>query len=146
VKTYLNALFLSLLIGTCIYAVQMCGAAPNPEAALTVTQLQQTYAAFNEEYFNNSLPKDAVVDYGERDNHFMATTQTLPDGRFHIAMNKDYVGGARHARLTLLHEQCHIKTWQREVVEHGRLWRSCMLQLDMAGAFREQLIDGYREH
>lgn len=133
------------LMGLCTWTIRSQGAL-RPTAALSVSQLQATYDSFNEEYFNNSLPKNAVVDYGEYDDDFMATTQVISGNRFHIALNESYTGGARNARLTLLHEQCHIKTWGQDRDQHGKLWRSCMLQLDMAGAFREQLIDGYREH
>jgi len=130
----------------CSRWVQLCGAPIPTTGALSVSQLRQAYEEFNEEYFANSLPKDTVVDYGEYDFNDMASTQRLPDRRFHIALNESYTGGARVARLMILHEDCHIKTWLQEPAKHGKLWRSCMLQLDLQGAFREQLIDGYREH
>jgi hypothetical protein len=133
------------LVVLCSYLVQSHEGS-RPTAALSVSQLQATYDSFNEEYFNNSLPKNTVVDYGEYDDDFMGTTQVIAGNRFHIALNESYTSGARNARLTLLHEQCHIKTWQQEIDEHGKRWRSCMLSLDAAGAFREQIIDGYREH
>ena len=144
-KTGWKSLTLASLVALCSYLVQSRGV-PSPTAALSVAQLQTTYDAFNEEYFANSLPKNTVVDYDEYDDDFMATTQVISGKRFHIALNENYTGGARNARLVLLHEQCHIKTWGQDRDQHGKLWRSCMLQLDMQGAFREQLIDGYREH
>ena len=124
--------------------LQPCSIA-TPVASLSTKDLQTAYTAFNEHYFGNQLPKDAEVDYGEYNPAYMGSTNTLPDGRFHIALNELYVSGSRTALLTILHEMCHEKVWNTETDAHGKRWRSCMLGLDAQGAFREQLIDGYRE-
>lgn len=100
------------------------------------------YDEYNETYFATRLPHDVVIDYSET-GPFMATTMKMSDGRFHIAFNEKYVASPRVAHIILLHEMCHVKTWEEN--GHGRLWRSCMLSLDASGAFRAELIDGYRE-
>jgi hypothetical protein len=111
--------------------------------------LDVTYREFNEQYFMGKLPKDTIINFDEK-GEFMATTVKLKDGRFKISFNKYYVSAQRVFRPTLLHEQCHIKTWNDnpseddlEVGLHTRSWISCMLILDMQGAFRREWIDYY---
>lgn len=100
------------------------------------------YKTYNERYFDNKLPEDAIVDYGEYNDDYMATTSKLPNGTFHIGLNEKFTSAARVAHLVILHEQCHIATWN-EAVDHGPRWRVCMLGLDIMGANRGLLIDGY---
>jgi hypothetical protein len=111
--------------------------------AQSVTQkyLEKSYARNNAQYFENKLPV-AVVDYDLRDPEFMATTRRTYDGVFHISFNPFYISAERYAELTMLHEMCHIKTWNDQ---HGARWRACMIQLDLQGAFRDELIDTYQE-
>lgn len=123
---------------------------PTPAAAYSTKKLQETYAGFNGQYFQNSLPKDVVIDYSEYNPEYAATTRPLPDGRFHIAINETYAGAERMLLITILHEECHVKTWDLDMGAggndmHGKHWRACMLQLDAQGVFREIIIDGYRE-
>jgi hypothetical protein len=111
--------------------------------------LKAIYSEFNEQYFYNRLPKDVLIDFSETEN-YMATTIMMSDERFHIRFNPKYVNAERVVRETMLHEQCHIKTFKWELSledirtkQHGREWRACMLQLDTQGAFRRELIDYY---
>lgn len=127
------------------YGVQQYGA-PSIATAYSEVELPAVYADLNEEYFNGQLPKNAVVDYAGHDDRYVATTQQIEGGRFHIALNRNYTGSMETTRLTILHEDCHIRTWGQEPDQHGRRWRACMLALDAEGAFREQIIGGYREH
>ena len=115
-----------------------------PARASGVNQkyLEKSYADFNAQYFKERLPKDVIIDYELHDSEFMALTQREGSGRFRITFNPYYLTAERNADLTMLHEQCHVKNWGDE---HGNKWRSCMIQLDLAGAFREQLIDSYQE-
>lgn len=104
------------------------------------------YAQYNEEYFHNRLPKDTVVDYGETGSGNIAMTVRMYDGRFHIGFNEDYASAPRVAHLFLLHEMCHVKTYDEKDQSnegHGKMWRACMLELDMEGANRALLIDAY---
>ncbi len=113
-------------------------------------RLYGQYQEFNEEYFGNKLPKDIIIDHNEP--KMMASTMYLSGiGRFYISFNDKYTLAERVADETLLHEQCHIATWSEQPTDgtfdqskrHGPRWRACMLQLDMQGAFRTELIDGY---
>lgn len=113
--------------------------------------MQKLYETYNESYFQNRLPKVIVIDMSESDSGLMAST--LCDGDVcNIHVNPDYVVAARTAQLIMLHEACHVKTWNKDVttfgdvteqIQHGRAWRSCMLQLDAEGANRQILIDNY---
>lgn len=118
--------------------------------------LDKWYAAYNEEYFNNTLPKDVVIDWGLSGEESIATTIRMSDKRFHIAFNDFYARAERVAHTTLLHEMCHIPTYDEDEGAdgafpdltqiqrtHGPQWRACMLRIDGMGAFRRELIDGY---
>lgn len=111
------------------------------------------YTTYNDAYFQNRLPKNTVVDMLEPNPDYMAST-TCDNDACEIHFNQDYVVAARTAKLTMLHEMCHVKTWGKdettfgevtEQIQHGRRWRSCMLELDAEGANREILIDNYHE-
>jgi predicted SprT family Zn-dependent metalloprotease len=107
--------------------------------------LHAWYSEYNKEYFSDRLPHNVVIDYSQG-GEYMATTVRMEDGRFHIAFNEKYTAAERVAHMILLHEMCHVKTWDaldQSHDGHGREWRACMLVLDSEGAFRAQLIDGY---
>jgi predicted SprT family Zn-dependent metalloprotease len=74
----------------------------------------------------------------------MASTIKMANGQFHIAFNEQYLRGERYAHMTLLHEQCHVATYD-EIQDHGPKWQACMLRLDRMGAFRKEIIDGYED-
>jgi len=101
------------------------------------------YADYNSGYFQDKLPKNVIIDYDEHE--YLASTMLTNNGRFRISFNKDYASSPRVAHLFLLHEMCHIKTWDEwdNLSDHGPHWRSCMLVLDFDNAFRRELIDGY---
>jgi hypothetical protein len=143
---------LTILAATIYFAlVQNYGAHCPSGTSVTEAQMNQTYSEFNQEYFHDRLPHDVVIDFGE--SVAMATTVKMADGRFHIAFNEKYNQSARQMRETMLHEVCHVKTWHplaeqtpEDILtgQHGNRWRACMLQLDMAGAFRREIIDYYQ--
>jgi hypothetical protein len=115
----------------------------------TLDYLQRLYPVYNEVYFDNKLPKDTVIDLSEA--HDMATTVCDPSGTgCSIRFNLKYVAAPRTAQTTMLHEMCHIKTRSAEFAavgsynQHSKIWRSCMLTLDMQGAIRDILIDNYQ--
>lgn len=160
--TVLLAILASWLLG--------CGA-PEPEPCLQIpfqgpvshtyaqdgdtdlVYLQNDFRKFNQQYFQNRL-KNVLISLSDNIPD-MATTECMPDGdNCKMKFNLKYVLAPRIADQTMLHEMCHVKMWTREAKEvdvfgvpkdHGKAWRSCMLQLDMVGAFREVIIDNYRE-
>jgi hypothetical protein len=105
------------------------------------------YSDYNDSYFSGKLPKDVILDFSQTDPRFVATTDRIKKNRYHIAFNEDYVKTSVVGHLTLLHEMCHIPTYDEydEVNGyHGRKWRACMTSLDLQGAFRRELIDSYQ--
>jgi SprT-like family len=126
---------------------------PAPSGGLTdAAFLRRTYDIYNDAYFQNKLTSAITVNLLEPDSTGnMASTFCDTDGSCVIQFNLKYTLAPRIGKQTLLHEQCHVKTWmqdmdaQGEQIEHGKNWRACMLNLDMQGAFREILIDGYAE-
>ena len=116
--------------------------------------MQKLYETYNEGYFHNRLPRVIAINMFESNPDFMASTMCDEDMNCVIQFNDTFVVSARTAQLTLLHEMCHVKMWKTDRVtfggvtiqnDHGRVWRSCMLQLDAEGANREILIDNYHE-
>lgn len=117
---------------------------------VSVGFLQHLYSVYNDGYFQNKLTKAPVIDMLETNPNFMASTM-CQDGSCVIHFNKHFTAAHRVARFTMLHEMCHVKTWDTEVdvfggqVLHGKSWRACMISLDTRGAFREIIIDNYTE-
>lgn len=134
-----------------IFAAALCSLLyqipERPEPVVTyasVKELKRWYAGYNEIYFNNALPKNPVIDYGETDPTKMATTQKIGP-YFVIRFNPRYTGAYRTALETLLHEQCHVETWvDGEHVDHSDAWRACMDRLYRDGAFKPIIIDGWK--
>jgi hypothetical protein len=109
------------------------------------------YASYNDVYFGDKLPRDPVITHAKLPADTMAdTTYNEDDKRFHIRLNSMYRIGPRFEHLTLQHELCHIATFDEDVYEpdgvknHGPRWRACQLRLETSGAWREELIDGYK--
>ena len=145
-KTRTKVLIVILLAGLYFALTQHFGV-PSLSQTDLPKDLDKWYAGYNSEYFDDKLPKDTVVDWSEYDVRNMGSTTVLPNGRFHIALNKRYCLADRTMRLVLLHEQCHIQTFT-EITDdpktgHGPRWRTCMLNLYQIGGFKRELIDGY---
>lgn len=142
-KTSSKVLIVILLAGLYFALSQHLSA---PTRANLPKDLDKQYQIYNSEFFNDKLPRDTVVDWGEYNSDRMGSTTILPDGRFHIAFNERYCLADRTVHLVMLHEDCHIQTFS-EITrdpksEHGPRWRTCMLNLYQQGAFKRDLIDG----
>jgi hypothetical protein len=126
-------------------------ATANANGVVDAAYMQSLYEVYNVGYFGKKLPQVLVIDMLETNPKWMASTMKMSDGSFIIHFNETSVVAARTGQLTMLHEMCHVKTWGEDVtldgepIDHGRYWRSCMIQLDMQGAFRQVLIDNYFE-
>lgn len=115
-------------------------------------RLYDRYEEYNQQYFGNKLPKEIIIDHNE--SKMMASTMYIGGEvqRFQISFNDKYTAANRVSDEILLHEMCHVKTWDEQPTNgtldqsarHGQRWRSCMLQLDLQGAFRNIIIDGYQ--
>jgi predicted SprT family Zn-dependent metalloprotease len=150
-KTRWKILLVVLLASLYFIVVQRYGVPARAGQGVSQKVFDDTYRNFNEQYFNNRLPKDPIIDYAESGPN-LATTDLLPSKQFHIAFNEKYTQSERVVRQIMLHEQCHIKAWASngnwtledyQTEFHGKKWRACMLQLDMQGAFRREMIDYY---
>lgn len=120
--------------------------------------LQHLYETYNEQYFNNHLTRIPKIDVDNHTARNEADTGCDDDAiECTISFNLHFTAAPRTAQSVLLHEMCHIKVWKSHVTHdrfppdpasefyHDRSWRSCMLALDAAGAFRVINIDFYRE-
>jgi hypothetical protein len=132
------------------YSVDHCQSSRSYSGKRYHINLQQTYGWYNSEYFDDTLPRDVVLDWSATGDDEMAHTTHSLGGRFNISFNDRYTEAERVANETMLHEQCHIKTWGNVVTpeevmtgRHTRAWRACMLELDLKGAFRHEIIDYY---
>lgn len=141
-------LLVTLLLAGCGQTPAPCVPSPSPYPTVTVEYLERLYAIDNDTYFHNKLTRNIRVELSEEKD--MATVMCYENGTCLIKFNPRYAAAERVADFTMLHEMCHIKVWGKEVdglgqqVDHGKVWRSCMLQLDSADAFREIIIDNYR--
>jgi hypothetical protein len=112
----------------------------------TKESLRQDYQAYNEMYFGDKLPHDVIINFDETDPEYYATTRLISRPII-ISFNPYYRLGIRHTRLVLLHEMCHVRVGNTmdDQTNHGIRWKVCMLGVDVHGAFRTLLIDGYHE-
>ena len=104
-------------------------------------KLQIEYAFLNKRDFGNKLPMDTYVHYGNYTDHQMdgdiGWTIKRQDGTFEIAIDEKTNPTWRQTDLTLIHEMCHVKTWDyvrahNEDV-HGHAFQACMMEQAMSG-------------
>jgi len=113
--------------------------------------IKKSFAQYDETHFQGRLKERVVsIDLNEIYPDFMGSTHCDEEGKnCEMHFNLELVLAPRSADLVLLHEMCHVKTWNHDIypeggmIEHGPSWRACMLQVDQAGEFRRILIDGY---
>jgi hypothetical protein len=133
---------------------------PKPMASngdIDTAYLQKLYVIYNDQYFDNRLTKTPEINV-ELNSEDMADTQCDDSAAdCEIRFNLHYTAAPRVAQQALLHEMCHIRNWSKNLpqdrpafmdqkaYDHNRGWRTCMLALDAAGAFRQINIDYYRE-
>jgi len=146
-----NKVLLTILLAVIFWAIFGCTPRVTTNSStrvandVTVSYLRQSYATYNEEFFRNRLPKDTHIDMSPETDDMATTSCNLEGTGCVLHFNPRYVLASRVADFTMLHEMCHIKTWGPESVKHGRVWRACMMQLDLQGAFRDIIIDRYWE-
>lgn len=123
-NTKLKVILIALLTVTLTYPVQGAG--------VSSPQLKAKYLEYNEEYFLGMLPTDAIVGYGTCPDDAMACT-THPEDIFHVTLVEKYNPAVATAHENILHESCHILTWD-EIEEHGPRWKDCMHRIYDLGA------------
>jgi len=106
-----------------------------------ICALEQDYADFNRDYFLGQLPKKVNVLWSDmtdgESKGDMGATWVDTNGVRQIRIDRKTNPVPRQARLTLLHEQCHIKTDGKELDSHGIRWQACMVDLSEHGAFHD---------
>lgn len=126
---------------------------PRTDSGFTdIDYLQRAFRAYNHAYFQDQLSVPTI----DMDEERMQATTSCSSGGVdcRIKFNPAFVKAPRTANLVILHEMCHIKTWDEDqdklildpddFTKHGKHWRSCMSDLDDQGAFRYILIDFYQ--
>ena len=112
---------------------------------ITVEKLNIFYDGANDEYFGGRLKK-AIITLDDHAPDEIAYSTIRIDGTPLIHFNFVNSHSERYSYLTLVHEMCHVESAPltgNYDMDHGRKWKTCMLRVDMAGANRRQLIDGY---
>lgn len=104
-------------------------------------RLEPWYLGYNVKYFNGELPTDIQITHDLVNDCCMAVTNYVgKTGLSSIQFNKKYEPSLKQARMTLLHEQCHIFLATHnefELDDHGPKWQICMHDLSRKGAFED---------
>lgn len=104
----------------------------------TAIDLNTLYADYNKVYFSGKLPQQTISEFGVLDESLLGKVSKEDGGRFRITLNLELREIPKLAHMTLLHEQCHIATWDEQPMNmHGKRWFSCMHHLVAQGAFEE---------
>lgn len=157
--TILLAVLFSALFGCA--APQTIGDRPAAHALAgdaDAAYVRGLYPVYNARYFGGHLPTDTVFNYELGADNIAETRCLNDDGTgCTISFNEHFAAAQRTAETTLLHEMCHIKVWKTHLLKdkpalddenvfyHNKSWQTCMLVIDMQGAFREINIDYYTE-
>ena len=100
--------------------------------------LEKWYQGYNHKYFGDELPA-AIIVHTLKDEHRMAETEQAGT-YYEIRMNPKYEPSEQQARMTLLHEMCHVENLaspEPVFEDHGRVWQGCMHDLANEGAFED---------
>lgn len=125
-------MFKSLLVAVLTLSLQIIPV-PLPSSPLVV-DLNKQYQIDNDMYFEGKLPP-ATVRY-EKMKDLMGET-TMGADRADIVIDTESNVAVSTVRLTLFHEECHVKEWPKSAFEdeHGPRWQGCMQRLAREGAF-----------
>lgn len=129
-------IWLAVSIGFCLFSAKLLPSVPKTSvsaAPFTDKQLAAWYATYNERYFSGRLPKNTVVRWNFLEDKY-GETEPPADGRFVILLDISRNRESIMARITLLHEMCHVATYDKGF-DHGLAWRAEIHRLMMEGAF-----------
>lgn len=110
------------------------GSSAKPKPVTTSALLEhvrEQYVSYNEMWFDGKLPKDTIFTLTPNTS-FQAETDKV-NGTFVIRFNPKYNLVVSQIDLNLLHESCHIVTWDEDL-DHGVRWVGCMRSLAARGA------------
>lgn len=131
-----------------ICAVMCLTSVVNSGEIIDTDKLNAWYNGYNEKYFQKELPEagsvsppDVVITFNLHDaDKAGITIFGAQDGFIHMGLNPDFLKGTKTLRLTMLHEQCHIRMFvenAHEFDQHGPKWQACMHHLADEGAFED---------
>ena len=92
------------------------------------------YAGFNEEYFLNRLPANTEVHWADLTPLSDMGYTTKHGDRYEILVDRELHPTGKQARGTLLHEMCHLRTWDKSL-DDGLEFQRCMVDIAEHGAF-----------
>lgn len=123
-----------------VLAVVLCLCPINVQSTVP-DWLEPWYLGYNAQYFNHELPTEITIDHDLTDDRFMALTEFGKQyGVYRITFNRKFEPSPRQAKLTLLHEMCHIKLdmdLEKELDDHGPIWQGCMHELARKDALND---------
>lgn len=96
-------------------------------------QLNLWAQGINDGYFGGKLP-NVPVQWGDltllQDIGITLGNETPNQ----IVLDRKMNPSDKQALMTLLHEECHVATWNKQLDVHGSLWKKCMIGLADAHA------------
>lgn len=146
-KTLLNIAGLLMLLGLWAYQWRTTPHVQKPAVAHdNLIQIAPWYNWYNHRYFNDQLQTDLMFSWGKAltfDNDGGNPTENLAvtDGSLQhpitIQLNPKFMLSASQQQMTLLHEMCHVSTWQTDIKRDHKqgVWLDCMHDLAGKGAF-----------
>ena len=99
--------------------------------SITLQQMKEDYLSYNALWFGNELPTD--ITFGHIYGNSLQAKTLNENGHFVMLFNPEYNKASSQADLNILHESCHIRTWD-EFDAHGPRWVGCMRDLAARGA------------
>lgn len=105
-------------------------------ARVTEAGLYQAYALFNSGWFAGDLPEDTEIHLGDIPSGYAGyqsimglTDWDAQRKKFVIYISSKWNPGSSTADLTLIHEMCHVQTFNQEFDDHGPKWEQCMVNI-----------------
>ena len=115
--------------------------AQSPSRAEGLRIMQQMVAEDSHNFFMDKLPVEGIkvvwADISKKPDYLIGQTIPYPLNHFVIKIDRATNPALRQARMTQIHEECHIYTWERDHGNHGPEFESCMQMVALQGGFRD---------
>jgi len=93
------------------------------------------YAGYNEQFFLNQLPANTAVHWADLTPLGDMGYTMKHENKYEILVDRELHPTGKQARATLLHEMCHLRTWDKSL-EDGLEFQRCMVDIAAHGAFQ----------
>ena len=141
-RLVINCLVFLLLFGVYQRLAHKHSPAKAGDANPSLGYANEQYKFYNKTYFNDALPMATITwlyDPSKR-----AETEVTDKG-YVLKLNPIYNQSETQMVEDILHEQCHIKTWEDAIGDpnilfeeaHGSHWQNCMKDLANRDAFHD---------